>query len=217
LQVFGVIVGVIGCIVDGIANTLITALVTCYSQYGSTSGDANYAYLIYYGCSYSSHDCTCIESNGDTCFYYSGGIVADDHCENVLGEYTSAVHGAIALDLLATFAVFVLSIGTCVSVCCPGAYGLPGYTPSPGGPVYVAANGAAPAVQMQTVPVYPQQVVVQQQGYYPQQQGYPPQQVYVQGQGAPQQVYVQPQGAPQQVYVQPQGVAQAVVIDNQKY
>jgi hypothetical protein len=208
VSIIAVIVGVIGCAVDGIANTVVTSLEACVSYpEGTVSGDSSYTNTVENSCSFYTDQCCCV-TNDNAVFFYRGGIVNNDNCQNILGEYTQALHGSIALDLLATFAVFALSIVTCISVCCPGYGGGSGNVTTMSTPgANVAAGTITSPVFVQ--PAYPPQGALPQQfaqpGYYPP-QGYPPQQGYPSQQGYP------PQG-----YAGQPAIAQGVVVDGKKY
>jgi hypothetical protein len=158
IQIIAVIVGVVGCIVDGIANSLVSSLVACISSNGQVSGTSSYASELEYGCGFPpSGECYCVQPGDSFCYIYQGGIAASS-CGNILEKYTSNLGASIAFDLLATFSVFALSILTCVSVCCPGYGQLP---------KDVVVGTVAPGVQQQQQPVIivanapPQQVQYQ--------------------------------------------------------
>lgn len=90
-------------------------------------------------------------------------------CENVFGAYNRILKGALAMDVIATVAVFALSIVTCASLC--------SVSPSAGGgPARIVVMSAPEQVvevesllQQQMVPV---QIVQQYQQVPPQAQVY---------------------------------------------
>lgn len=161
-SIIAVIVGIIGCIVDGLANSIISLLVACVSNTGTVSGDANSG--VFSDCFGFSDDCSCIQDNGNTCFFYNGGIAASN-CDNILTTYTRNLHGAIAFDLIATIGVFVVSIITCVAVCCPQNFGA---QPAAAGEVTVT-SAQQPAMQVHVQNPPQQQVYGQPQPVYGQQ------------------------------------------------
>jgi len=146
-MVFGiiaVIVGIIGCAVDGIGNSIVNSLTACVSDTGVVSGDSGSFVAIY--CTGFTDSCACIQTNNvDTCFLYNGGLAADD-CDNILTVYTSRLHGAVAFDIIATLGVFVISILTCVTICCPQSLG--GAQPTAAGQV-VTTGQPQPQQQVQ--------------------------------------------------------------------
>jgi hypothetical protein len=191
-QIIAVIVGIVGCIVDGIAHSVVSALVACVSSSGQVSGSSSD--LDEFGCGFPpSGECYCVQPGDSFCYVYQGGIAASS-CDNILEKYTSNLGAAIAFDLLATFSVFALSILTCVSVCCPGYGQLPKDvvvgTLAPGAqqqqqPIIIVANAPPQPVQYQVGQPQMQYQVGQPQGQYIQQVQ------YVQ-QAQPQVMYAQP-------------------------
>jgi hypothetical protein len=175
-QVFGVILGVIGAIVDGAVNTLVSALDACISDSGAYSGNSDYFSLASSACDDQTESCGCVYSGDTTCSYFDGGIAAKS-CDNIFNEYKSNLHAATAFDIMSLLAVFCLCVVTCGSVCCKcfspsGASFAAAAQPAvpPQQPVFVGAPVVYTTSQPQGYPGYPPG---QHQGYPLPQQGYP--------------------------------------------
>lgn len=164
-QIIAVIVGAAGCIIDGVVSAIQNTVVTCISSDGTLTGDSNYYSQVSLWCGGLDHDCACSAADSATCFIYEGGIAASS-CNNVLTEYTSALNGTVAMDVIATVAVLALSITTCVSLCSPAPVDSSTTTVVMTTPAQVVV--LTPQQQMVPVQVQYQQVPVQQ-GQYQQQ------------------------------------------------
>lgn len=142
----------------------------CVSRSGETYGDEAYYNQVSEWCSYFDSDCSCSEANSISCFFYNGPIAADS-CDNILVEYTNSLKGAVALDAIATVAVFMISVVTCVSLCTASSSGttvvIPMTAPQQ---VFVQPQqqmqggyGQVPGGQVQYQQQFPGQVQYQQQ------------------------------------------------------
>jgi hypothetical protein len=109
--------------VDSIAVSFVSDLVACVGSEGFV-GDSSDYYTAYSQCGYSyyfygsfGHDCGCVQTDGDVCYEFSGGIVDGGDCKPILNEYKSALQATVAFDVLTTLSVIVLCVLTCMSLC----------------------------------------------------------------------------------------------------
>jgi hypothetical protein len=142
-QCLCVVVGVVGCFVDGLSAAFVESMLTdCYG--------ANVTVPTAIGCSKAQkYDCTCIytaedsssSSIGDSCVYYSGPALKNgDNCHYIETTWLQNLKAATSFDTIGVILIFALSITSCVSLC---------YSSSPIHPadVYVAGRATAtPAV-----------------------------------------------------------------------
>jgi hypothetical protein len=106
--------------VDSISVSCVSALVACVGFEGIV-GDSSDFYTAYSQCGYYSYsfgpDCGCVQTDGDVCYEFSGGIVDGGDCKPILHEYKSALQATVAFDVLTTLSVIVLCVLTCMSLC----------------------------------------------------------------------------------------------------
>jgi hypothetical protein len=118
LQTIGVIISVIGCAVDSLANYLIQGIVTCIAPDGIITGDLNNERTVRVYCTGYPDDCSCMGPSSFSCYFFNGGL-ASKSCDNILGQYSHNLTAAMITGIITTCLVFLLSIISCFSVCCP--------------------------------------------------------------------------------------------------
>ena len=111
-------------IVDSIGSNLMTSIVTCastsneyaayaYSYYGNPSYETSCLNCIeqYYS---SKHSCYCVDSQSN-CYFFDG--ISD--CNKIFTTYTPNLAVSVTFDTLCFALVFLFSVLTSFSICCP--------------------------------------------------------------------------------------------------
>jgi hypothetical protein len=117
--VLGIIILIIGSAADGFGTDIMKEIVTCISPDGTIYGDKDYSKNIKIYCGGFTDDCSCLNMNSlFSCYFFNGGI-AEKSCDNILGDYKSNLKASYALDIVTACVVFMLSVMSCFSICCP--------------------------------------------------------------------------------------------------
>jgi hypothetical protein len=111
-------------ILDSIGSNLMTSIVTCastsnefaayaYGFYGNPSYETNCLNCIelYYS---SKHSCYCVDEKSN-CYFFDG--ISD--CNKIFTTYTPSLAVSVTFDTLCFAMVFLFSVLTSFSICCP--------------------------------------------------------------------------------------------------
>jgi len=124
LAIISVLVCLSGMIVDSVGSNLMNSIETC----ASTNNEfAAYAYNYYGNSAYESScftcielyfqsdsDCYCVDSQSN-CYFFNG----QPDCNVIFTSYTKNLAVSVTFDTFCFVLVFVFSIITCFSICCP--------------------------------------------------------------------------------------------------
>jgi hypothetical protein len=132
VSILAVILGFIGCLVDGLNTRLIKTMKACASGpipssenpilYGNSAFETAAAQC--YEAATQYHDCFCVNTNmqptithqnPNACYIYDG----QPNCKHILVNYPQMLTAATAFDVIMLLSVFALSVTTCCSLCCP--------------------------------------------------------------------------------------------------
>ena len=115
----GLVVAMIGFIVDLIGSAVINSLVTCVEDDGEIYGSEGNNPLLALGiCSFSGYkdQCTCSEASGSNCWLYTLEN-SGDTCAVILDEWPTLLSCCAAFGFMCFFFSFVYSILTCCVLC----------------------------------------------------------------------------------------------------
>lgn len=115
--------GVVGCIVDGLAGAIIGSLTICeggndYSPSASSVSSTTAIDILACVIQNPNNDIICTDNTN--CYFYNG---AGTNPSVVQGPYLSLVRACTAFDVLATVIIFVTAVIAYSACCCPQCLG----------------------------------------------------------------------------------------------
>ena len=144
LQIMAFLTGIFGCTIDFYAAHAFESIQGCTGSDGKYfyghSYSVNPTESCYKTYSFQNHDCYCILStnatvspfgsmattdNGVTCLMFDGPLVqgttasSTDACSALFTVWNPQLHAAAYFDVLATSSILIVSILSCMILCCP--------------------------------------------------------------------------------------------------
>ena len=115
-SIFGIIIGIVASIVDGISSNFFHSIEGCYNPnnqkfYGSS--DAGVCSIFTYS-SLFGYSCFC--NSGGICYEYD--LKSGNDCGLIMTTYADMLSASTAFCVMCTLTLFAYSILTCTSVCC---------------------------------------------------------------------------------------------------
>lgn len=132
LSIIAVILELVASINDGAYASIAKAVQTCATSLTTYTGSGDYSldavqcwqYYDSNANAYQTYDCMCVVgqvgSNITDCFPFN---IQSNNCNDVPGKYASILGAAAAFDVFSLLSIFVVSVLSCCSLCCPGNFG----------------------------------------------------------------------------------------------